>query len=189
MPKPSDGGWNGRISRGIIKIMEDTKEMEQEKAIAHLISFTGITKRSAEQFLHDLTTEKITRIKEGNLDQSTSIKKIFMKGAVQLSAMHAAGTDEPVTADIKRLIRLPGSLHGKTGLKVQSLTLDDLPNFNPLTDAVVFGDDKIQVNIKEKIDITIKEQRYKLDQGDAQVPEYLAVFLIARGLASNPNTQ
>jgi len=183
IPKPSEGGWNGRISQGIIKIIEEIKEMEEETAIEYLMDFAGITRKSAIQFLHDLTTEKITRIKEGILDQSTSIKKIFMKGALRLSAMHAAGTDEPVTADIKRLIRLPGSLHGKTGLKVQPLSLDDLPQFNPLSDAVVFGDENIQVTVKKKVDITMKDHHYTLKEGEIKVPEYLAVFLIARGLA------
>lgn len=186
IPKPTEGGWNGRISRGIIGIIREIKEMEEEKAIAYLMDFAGISKKSAMQFLGDLTTEKITRINEGILDQSTSIKKIFMRGAVRLSAMHAAGTDEPVTADIKRLIRLPGSLHGKTGLKVQSVTLDDLPQFNPLNDAVVFGDDTIQVAVKKKVNITMKNHHYILTEGKTKVPEYLAVFLIARDLASHP---
>jgi DNA primase small subunit len=186
IPKPTEGGWNGRISQGIIKIIEEIKEMEEEKAIVYLMDFAGITRKSAMQFIGDLTPEKITRIKEGILDQSTSIKKIFMKGAMRLSAMHAAGTDEPVTADIKRLIRLPGSLHGKTGLKVQSLTIDDLPQFNPLSDAVVFGDDDIQISVKKKVNITMKDHSYTLTEGKVKVPEYLAVFLIARGFANHP---
>ncbi|MCA1813180.1 MAG: hypothetical protein LC624_04420 [Halobacteriales archaeon] len=32
-------------------------------------------------------------------------------------------TDEPVTSDVKRLIRLPGSVHGKTGLRVVPVPL------------------------------------------------------------------
>jgi len=186
IPKPTEGGWNGRIARSIIRISEEIKEMEEENAIAYLMGFAGITRKSAIQFLRDLTPDKIARIKEGILDQSTSIKKIFMKGALRLSAMHAAGTDEPVTADIKRLIRLPGSLHGKTGLKVQSLSIDELEEFNPLSDAVVFGDDEIQVVVKKKVDITMKGHHYVLTEGKEKVPEYLAVFLIARGLASYP---
>jgi DNA primase small subunit len=150
------------------------------------MDFAGITRKSAIQFLRDLTPEKIMRIKEGILDQSTSIKKIFTKGALRLSAMHAAGTDEPVTADIKRLIRLPGSLHGKTGLKVQPLSLNDLSQFNPLSDAVVFGDDDIQVSVKKPVTITMKDHRYTLTEGKTKVPEHLAVFLIARDLASHP---
>jgi len=186
IPKPTDGGWNGRISQGIIKIILEIKEMEKEKAIAYLMDFAGITRKSAMRFLEDLTPGKISRIREGILDQSTSIKKIFMKGAMRLSAMHAAGTDEPVTADIKRLIRLPGSLHGKTGLKVQSLKIDDLSQFNPLNDAVVFGDNDIQISMKKKIEITMKDHHYILSEGKVTVPEYLAVFLIARGFASHP---
>ena len=40
--------------------------------------------------------------------------------------------DTPVTIDIHRLIRYPGSLHGKTGFKVQEIFLDGIDDFNPL---------------------------------------------------------
>ncbi|SVD73115.1 uncharacterized protein METZ01_LOCUS425969, partial [marine metagenome] len=41
--------------------------------------------------------------------------------------------DEPVTGDIHRLIRLPGSLHGGTGLVVKILNVDELEKFDPYT--------------------------------------------------------
>jgi len=43
---------------------------------------------------------------------------------------------------IKRLIRTPGSLHGGSGMRVVPLDLHDLEDFDPLVDAVVFGDSK-----------------------------------------------
>jgi len=39
--------------------------------------------------------------------------------------------DERVTLDIKRLIRHPGSLHGKTGLKTVQISYSDLERFDP----------------------------------------------------------
>ena len=56
-------------------------------------------------------------------------------------------TDEPVTADVRRLIRCPGSLHGGSGLRVTPLTLRDLEDFDPLQDAVVFGDEAVPLQI------------------------------------------
>ena len=43
--------------------------------------------------------------------------------------------DIPVSIDIHRLIRYPGSLHGKTGFKVQELLPDEIDIFNPLEES------------------------------------------------------
>jgi len=66
--------------------------------------------------------------------------------------VHEVGVeiDTPVTIDIHRLIRYPGSLHGKTGFRVQELFPDELDNFNPLDevneklDPIVFKSNKSQ---------------------------------------------
>ncbi len=91
--------------------------------------------------------------------------------------------DPPVTADVKRLIRLPNSLHGKTGLRVTPIKLDELEDFDPLRDAVVFGDEMVKVRILKRIRLRMMGEEYKLKPGRDKVPEYLAVFLICRGVA------
>ncbi len=79
-----------------------------------------------EKLLEDLSEDRVERIKEGRLDQSRTIRKFFLNSALRKTAvsMCAGETDDPVTSDIKRLIWLPGSLHGKTGFKVEIFSLD-----------------------------------------------------------------
>jgi len=100
----------------------------------------------------------------------------------RLEAMGEA--DEPVTTDIKRLIRVPGSLHGKTGLKVVELSIDSFRNFEPLEQAVAFGDGDVTVHLKEPFSMTMRGVRHDLNAGRNTVPEHLAVFLIARRTAT-----
>ena len=97
----------------------------------------------------------------------------------------AGQIDEPVTRDIKRLIRLPGSLHGKTGLKVVTLTRDQMDDFDPLRDAVpeTYPDRPVKVVLKEGTDVTIKGYRVR-GSGPAEVPAYAAVFLVLRRWAA-----
>jgi len=98
-------------------------------------------------------------------------------------------TDEPVTSDIKRLIRMPSSLHGKTGLRVVPLSRDQVNEFRPLRDAVAetWSDAPVRVKLATKINLEIKGQAFNLAPGVESVPEHLAVFLCARGLATvNP---
>ena len=107
-----------------------------------------------------------------------------------------AEIDEPVSIDIHRLIRYPGTLHGKTGFKVQELEYNQLEEFNPLDenneliDPIVF---KSKKDITQKLEITaikvpatkIKGETYgEYDWGDKiEVPHHVAVFLLCKGVA------
>jgi len=92
-------------------------------------------------------------------------------------------TDEPVTTDIKRLIRFPLSLHGGTGLRVTPLSIDALRIFDPLSDAVVFGDDPVEVCLSGPFELEMRGEYYRWEGGSAEVPLCVAVFLMARGAA------
>jgi len=179
MPTPDEPGWRGRISKGIIDIVDEIKK--SDKPIEKLMEY-GVKQSDAEKLLLDLSEDRVKRIKEGRLDQSKTIRKFFLNNALRKTAvsMSAGETDEPVTCDTKRLIRLPGSLHGKTGFKVERLPLDNLKDFNPLNKAVVLGEDSVKVEIKENFNIKIKEEEFNLKQGVQELPLYLAVFLIGR---------
>ena len=183
MPKPEEPGWKGRISRGIIDIVYEIKKSNDP--IDKLREY-GVNRSDAEKLLLDLSDDRIDRIKEGKLDQSKMIRKFFLNNALRKTAvaMSAGETDEPVTCDVKRLIRLPGSLHGKTGLKVEKISLDDLKEFDPLTDAVVFSEDTIKIDLKNPFKIKIKGESFNLELGEQEVPTYLGVILIGRKMAN-----
>lgn len=91
--------------------------------------------------------------------------------------------DPPVTADVKRLIRLPGSLHGKTSLRVTELTRDEVENFSPFEDAVVFGDDGVRVRVKTAVRFRLMGDEFRLPKGKHVLPEFAAVYLICRNVA------
>jgi DNA primase small subunit len=81
---------------------------------------------------------------------------------------------------------MPSSLHGKTGLRVVPLTRDALESFRPLRDAVpeTWTADRIRMKVKGKVDMEMRGEEVQLEPGTHDVPEYLAVFLAARGLAA-----
>ena len=104
--------------------------------------------------------------------------------------------DIPVAIDIHRLIRYPGSLHGKTGFKVQDIYFDDLDDFNPLDevndklDPIVFkgkvqNTQKLEI-IEEKVPASkIKGEKYgPYSKGEKiEVPHHIAVFLLCKEVA------
>jgi DNA primase small subunit len=188
MPKPSEPGWGGRIAQAIIELIEKIKEKDQKDALEYLGSFPGIGDQGAKLFLEALTQERVERIKQGLLDQSPAIRKFFLKEAIRSSSLTSSvcRADEPVTTDIKRLIRLPGSLHGKTGFKVVGVGLDELNGFDPLREALAFGDNLVKLNFVKPLKIRLGEEQFNLQEGVNEVPEYLAVYAVGRGAALPP---
>ena len=183
MPTPDEKGWKGRISRGIIDIVDEIKKSKDpEKKLKEY----GVKEKDAEKLAIELSEERIKRIREGMLDQSKTIRKFFLNSALRKTAvtLSAGETDEPVTCDVKRLIRLPFSLHGKTGLKVVKIGIDELETFDPLRDAVAFNDDPVTVHLNTSCTIKMNQQNFNLEKGEHKVPLYLAVFLIGGRKAS-----
>ena len=106
-------------------------------------------------------------------------------GPVETEGITARGeTDEPVTSDIKRLIRLPSSLHGKTGLSVVPVSRGQLEAFAPLRDAVpgAWSDRPVRIRLRSALNVEMRGETFNLNEGPVAVPEYLAVFAAARGL-------
>ncbi|MGD9911810.1 MAG: DNA primase catalytic subunit PriS, partial [Methanothrix sp.] len=129
----------------------------------------------------------IKSIRAGNLDffkHASGIWNLIIPYIMEETVRALGGeTDEPVTADVHRLIRFPESLHGGTGLRVTSLSINSLHAFDPLKDAVVFGDDPVHVEIIRPTTLELMGERFDLLEGKTELPEYAAVFLLARGFA------
>ena len=183
MPKPNEPGWRGRISRGLIELIDEIKKSNDP---LKKLQYYGVKKNTAEKLILDLSDERINRIKEGKLDQSKTIRKFFLNNVLRKTAvmMGAGETDEPVTCDIKRLIRLPLSLHGKTGLKVVPIEIDDLKDFDPMINAVVLSEKIVKIQLYQNFNITIKNEKFNLYKGENEIPSYLAVLLIGRKIAN-----
>lgn len=89
--------------------------------------------------------------------------------------------DEPVTTDIHRLIRLPHSLHGKTGLVVKPIGIDDFDDFDPLRDALAqkFKEITLKVDLLREFRMVFGGEAYSMAPGEAEVPGPLGVFLVS----------
>ncbi len=113
------------------------------------------------------------------------VQKAIEDNSVNLGSTH---TDEPVTADVKRLIRMPSSLHGGSGMRVVPLTLSGLEKFEPLNDAVVFSEKEIKIEIipplkPQNSKVEMKGKSFTVTEGINTLPEYAAIYLMCRGAA------
>ncbi|WP_400210835.1 DNA primase catalytic subunit PriS [Candidatus Methanarcanum hacksteinii] len=187
IPPEDSGGWWLRMRNGLKDVVNDVCDQDTKDLKRTYPSIKSMSPKTIESYRDDLiksrdvifVNNRMATLKKGTQDMLIKIMKEDV--AYRLSGE----VDEPVTADIKRLIRLPGSLHGKTGLKVMPITRDELNGFDPLLDALPesYTSDPITVNVKRKTDIKINGERFDLDIGVTEVPEYAAVFLVGRRIA------
>jgi DNA primase small subunit len=187
--KPRPGpGWQRRYREALLEYLRWLAGLPEEEAMAHLVAMDGVGKDSASNFLKKLgeTIASIERHPTGLLLRNRVLAIALARNEGEFRKClnaRAALADEPVTTDTKRLIRMPTSLHGGSGLRVQQLELRDLSGFDPLVDAVVFGTRDVKVNLAFSLKMPMLGSAYELQKGITTVPEALAVFLCARGAA------
>lgn len=182
---PTAPGWKGRVTRSLVTRVEQVLALPEEKRVDELSAYDGIGPTKAKKFLAELTPDRMQRLRAGYYDQSDAIRALVKAAIGQAAVTLGKGeTDEPVTSDIKRLIRLPGSLHGKTGLKVINLTRRELDSFDPLRAAVPFGDATERVVGAKDASFTLKGDAFQVAKGQrTELPRFAAVFAVTRGLA------
>ena len=184
-------GW----SQKIVKFLEDFLKQPEENVQEFLLEI-GLNKNRVQSFINS---------KEASLNALAGDHNTWAIEGFGLPTWHVflnaivekigVEIDEPVSIDVHRLIRYPGSLHGKTGFKVQELTLEQLDEFNPLNeneeklDPIVFKNKKVTQKI-EIIEQSLPSTVLKDDsfgpykQGDVvEVPHHVAVFLLCKGVA------
>ncbi|MFA5861745.1 MAG: DNA primase catalytic subunit PriS, partial [Candidatus Thermoplasmatota archaeon] len=188
IPPADSPGWDGMLTRTIVAFLEELRTMEKDAAKARLMTLDGIGDKTADEVLSMLTPERIALIRnEGRIAIPALGRSKALAGLVQYAKVHAEGeTDEPVTADIKRLIRLPGSLHGKTGLRVTPLTIKEFERFDPLQDAVALGDEPTRVIVSKPTEVPLRGQRLMVQPGEQELPLYAATFVVLRRAALRP---
>ncbi len=113
------------------------------------------------------------------------LQKAIEDNSINLGSAH---TDEPVTADIRRLIRMSSSLHGGSGMRVIPLTLAEFGRFEPLNDAVVFSEKETKIDVLSPLKpqnskVEMKGKSFTVTEGINSLPEYAAVYLMCRGAA------
>ena len=181
-------GWRNRYREAVLSYLEWLCAQDKEAAVVHLATF-DVGRRAALNFLERCNErrESIRQGQRGLLQRDRTLKLILTDENQELTRRvreRGALADEPVTTDIKRLIRMPSSLHGGSGFRVTPLTAGELEDFDPLIDAVVFGDRRVSIEPGVGLSMPILGNTYIIEKGKiSTVPEALAIFLCCRGVA------
>jgi len=181
----TEGGWGRRVHRELLALADQLLELPEDDALDRLKEFDGIGDGRAKTIL-GAVSEDYEKLESGNIERGgQGIRELTKVMTQKVVAEESAAIDEPVTTDLRRLIRLPGSLHGGTGLEVTRIPRDEIDAFDPLSDPVpeTFEGHDVTVEVNEPGPVELRDESFTLPDGDVSVPEYVAVFLMARGRA------
>ncbi len=158
------------------------------------IKSAGWGKYFYEEVVNALTSDSINirKIKEnkqralqnlenGDWDFFHSSKTTLEKFLQKTISKHGVQVDSPVTFDVHRLIRVPGTIHGDTGFVAKPLTMNGLTDFKASRDAVAFRG-KVAVNLMQGVSLHFGGEDVTLKQGEQEVSLALGVLLSCKGL-------
>lgn len=126
-PSVSSRGWQKKVFLHAKNFCEKASEKDFQEM--------GAKQKAAKAFVADRAAA-MQKLSEGNWDYIAGMEPVFEKLVDQCVAEKRIELDKPVSFDRSRLIRVPNSLHGDTGLIAK--TLSSLEKFSPDRDAVVF---------------------------------------------------
>jgi len=175
-PKPDEAGYRGRFARAVMGTLE-----REPKAISRIFA-----KEDARKNFTD-------GIKEGNWSR-TSLKAndllVRLEPIARSLPLVSVNTDAGVTQDLSKLIRVPNSIHGETGLIAKKI--ENIEKFDPLRDAFVeskesgseaimkikFSEDVPELRIKGEIIGPFKKDEEK------EMVKPVALFFVLKGSAA-----
>jgi DNA primase small subunit len=190
---PDAPGWRGRMTRGLLRQLDRWEAGGLELTVADLVA-AGASPREARHIARDLLEHGRARQIRERLslevfpkDVPSALLDLLPKAvAVQVQGE----TDAPVTTDIHRLIRLPGSLHGGTGFRVIPLSRAELEEFDPLRDGLAPAptEESVEVELTENVDVEVRRTAIHGATGERRsLSAPAALFLVLRGEARLPS--
>jgi DNA primase small subunit len=169
-----DFGWNRRLKLGLRDfILNSTKA---DLINAGVKGNYAVILRNKELILKRC-------IEEGRW---SSVKGVsvgtWRKLAEYVKDLESAKIDTVVTTDTHRLIRMNGTLHGKTGLKKVEFPLRSLEDFDPFREAVAFKEGAVKVFVSDVPEFRLSGNVFgPYRRQTVELPTAAAILLICKG--------
>jgi DNA primase small subunit len=161
-------GWQGRIEKGVYEFISSASTEDLKNL--------GLSKKVVDEII---SIKKIdpSRIK---IKSKESLEKIISRAIIN----QASHIDTVVTTDIHRLIRMPNSLHGKTGWMKISFPINEIETFDPLEKAIAFKKGEALIYVEEAPEFRLGEEMFgPFKQEKVELPMAAALFLLCKGAA------
>ena len=152
--------------------------------IIHISGFPGSGKTTLGEKLQKMFGSKVVVLTSSSILSNTKSWIPFLGPDQLFFNKSAIFPDEPVTGDVHRLIRLPGSLHGGSGLKVTTISSKELEKFDPMKSAVAFGEKPVKIRSVVEHPVSMGNIAKLMPNSVVEVPEMAAIYFMARKWAN-----
>ena len=182
-------GWRGRTTRAVLAVLARWEAQGSTVAVAELVQAgvpAAMARRWTRVLLEHGGAEKVRSTFTIDVFGKDSPEE-FLAAIVPRATIEVQGeTDAPVTTDIHRLIRLPNSRHGGTGLRVVPLSREAVDGFDPFRDALVDERTTTRVTYLTDVDYPFPGRVRGRAGASDELPTPVATFLVLRGEAALP---
>jgi DNA primase small subunit len=170
-------GWGRRLASGMREFILDAEEEDLKEV--------GLTKNVAAKIFSNRDEILEKWLSQGTLGAVRGLGvKNWEKIAKYIAELQSATIDTVVTTDLHRLIRLEGTLHGKTGLKKVEFPVSGIDDFDPFRSAVAFKRGAVTVFVLDAPEFRVGEEvfgPYKKQR--VELPTAAAMLLVCKGRA------
>jgi len=170
-------GWRRHLTLGMQSFILNAKE-ENLREI-------GIKQKIAETILQNKDVILKNWLNKGTWSAVRGIGfETWRKIAEHSAKLQSAKIDTVVTTDIHRLIRLVGTLHGKTGFKKVEFSASTIDGFDPFKSAVAFKTGTVTVFVSDAPEFRVCDEvfgPYKKQR--VELPTAAAMLLVCKGRA------
>jgi DNA primase small subunit len=175
-PDPRVPGWERKIAQGLLALFEDPQQLKRIPGLR--ANQARLLQKNAPQIHQNLAATPARYITPKGIGQKTW--RVVTQHVIETLG---AIVDEPVTTDIHRLIRLPGSLNGKTGFLVKRLDAGALEDFDPFRHAQVFTGTAM-LKVHDAPGFTVGGIQYPaMREIKKELPLSAAMLLLCKGVA------
>jgi len=165
------GGWRPRLERELTRLLLYAEEEELKRY--------GLKERNVRELQDFRRKIKGDLLKHSTIRLVESRFKSILEVAVAGCSAHI---DTVVTTDVHRLVRLTGTLNGKTGLKV--VEVKEIDRFDPLREAISLSGGEETVYIADSPKFRLGDMEYgPYNQELKTLPVEAALLLICKGKA------
>ena len=179
-------GWSKRILSAVTELLG---EGNPDKIAVYGGITTSQAKRllaEKEMILHSIGRRGVLpsffgRASSSRESQSDRFWQSFIHSVVE----KIAPIDRQTSLDISKIVRVPATLHGSTGLIAARVPVERLHSFEPLRDAIAFhGKETVKVFINKAPKFHLAEQSFgPFVEQQAELPLSAAIYLLARNSA------
>ena len=170
-------GWRRHLVSGIRNFILNAKEENLREV--------GLEKKITETILQNKDVILKSWLNRGTWGAVRGIGfETWRKIAEHSAKLQSAKIDTVVTTDIHRLIRLVGTLHGKTGFKKVEFPASAIDNFDPFKSAIAFKTGTVTISVSDAPEFRVGDKMFgPYKKQKVELPTAAAMMLVCKGRA------